>query len=656
MTDIEFYRLAGKYVDGTASDEDAARLLDRVQSDPESRLALARLLYHERSLAKAFAAMESARAKPAKALARRSVWIGRGWLAAAAAALVVFGALHFAPWPDRATGARLVLALGDVQVSGNVYSTGPDSYARLEYADGSAVLLGQATRAAVSAARADDGKQVRLFDGELYLSAIQQKKPLAVQCGDTALTVLGTRFHVRSEGGVFHEALLLDGSTRVSNAVASVVLRAGQRVRAFIAPYDGTSPLLEVETIGSQAPALDWLDALGENSAALWADMARHTEHWAVPTLSYDRYTVAYGHWSMRRENGEVILRKNNTGRGLLLFGTPRWTRGRIEGRLRFLTPDTVPGMRVSLGFYYRDPADEPPADDKADLWHDGPFDYFGPHYEEGAPSFGGAWIRMRKNFEIGRRNDLTIREVHFVSERDPKLAFSALTGTTAGFSTPQNTRIQSRSKAGILIRADGAAMEFASLRVADGRPVPAPPKEPTAGRFLFQDDFEQGLQSHWIPLQREWKALDGAGSNGGRGLSVRTPPFGNTAPVPACIALNQPIQSKHFEVAWDVHHDARGEFIMRIEFFDSLDPLMQAVSEDIEVKPPVFGRAGQWLRITCRVRGDICTVFTDGREQSAYRINGPFRYIALVAQSKNEAATFRFDNLTVRALPTQDD
>ncbi len=653
MSDIGLYRLMGKYADGTASEEEAARLLARVQADADARLALARLLYHERSLAKAFAAMDSTRGRAGQGPARRLRLVGRVVLAAAAAALFAVGALQFATRTGRLPGAQLVLALGDVQVSGQVYSTGPNSYARLEYADGSAVLLGESTRVAVPAAPADSGKTVRLFDGELYLNVARQKAPLALRCGDTDLAVLGTRLHVVNNNGAFREAVLFDGSTRVSNAVASVVLRTGQRVRSFTAPYDGTSPLLQVETVGAKAVVPDWLGVLGEDGAALLAELARNAESWATPTMEYDRYTVAYGHWSMRRESGDVILRKDGTERGLILFGKPRWTRGRIEGRLRFLSPDTTQGMEVFLGFFYRDLADEPPADDKPDLWHDGPFDHFGLYYEDGAPTFGGAWIRMRKNFEIGRSNDLTIREVHFVSECDPNLAFSALTGTTAGVSTPQNTRVQNRSKAGVLIRADGAAMEFAGLRIAGGRQASVSRKATPPGTILVEDDFEQGLQSHWIPLQGEWTVIENAGKDQSAGLSCLLPTLADGSPAPAFLGLNKDLSHGRFEVSWDWYGDSAmsGDQTLRIEFFSSFDLPVRAFYEEVEKVPPLTLRPG-WQRTTCRVEDQILTVSVNGRQHMQYRIREPFKHIALVVHETRANTAFRLDNVIVRALP----
>lgn len=133
---------------------------------------------------------------------------------------------RYSPWRI-AAGVVLACALGAQLVTltvgerGERYATRVGESRLVALADGSRVTLNTGTRLR---ATGDGERHVWLDEGEAYFDiAHDQKRPFVVEAGTNRITVLGTRFTVRREGGATR-VLVAQGKVRVDQGAASVIL------------------------------------------------------------------------------------------------------------------------------------------------------------------------------------------------------------------------------------------------------------------------------------------------------------------------------------------------------------------------------------------------------------------------------------------------
>lgn len=111
------------------------------------------------------------------------------------------------------------------QTPGRIYASGLGEHRTVRLADGSSVDLNTGTT--VRAQIAGDRRAVWLESGEAYFSvAHDAQHPFVIHAGDRTVTVLGTKFSVRSDGNRF-DVLVESGRVQVSTGAGRAVLTAG---------------------------------------------------------------------------------------------------------------------------------------------------------------------------------------------------------------------------------------------------------------------------------------------------------------------------------------------------------------------------------------------------------------------------------------------
>ena len=111
------------------------------------------------------------------------------------------------------------------QTPGRVYATALGEHRTVHLADGSSVDLN--TDTTLRAQMASDRRAIWLERGEAYFSvAHDQQHPFVIHAGDRTVTVLGTKFSVRSDGFRF-DVLVENGRVQVITGAGRAVLTAG---------------------------------------------------------------------------------------------------------------------------------------------------------------------------------------------------------------------------------------------------------------------------------------------------------------------------------------------------------------------------------------------------------------------------------------------
>lgn len=162
------------HLDGTLSDDEAARLTDLLRSDPEARDAFARALRQDVLLGEVLSEASS----PARASIRRPLL-----LAAAACLLIGLGLALWLPRP----GAKLEDALGEVRFDGTSLETPAGGSARLLLSDGTRLHAGPETRLTLGEGRID------VLQGTLAADVAPQASSLVFATPQAEARVLGTR-------------------------------------------------------------------------------------------------------------------------------------------------------------------------------------------------------------------------------------------------------------------------------------------------------------------------------------------------------------------------------------------------------------------------------------------------------------------------------
>ena len=168
----------------------------------------------------------------------------------------------------------------------------------LMLSDGSIVTLGPATE--IETSFSDRVREVRLLAGAaLFDVASERNRPFSVKAGQLMATALGTKFDVRSNGGVYRVAVA-EGKVGVrfpflsneepSRLVSSKELQAGQRIAATTADGLGAVRSVDAESVGVWREARLVYD--GATISELVADANRYSER-RIEIVEDDYRTVA---------------------------------------------------------------------------------------------------------------------------------------------------------------------------------------------------------------------------------------------------------------------------------------------------------------------------------------------------------------------------
>ncbi len=492
-----------RYMSGTATAEEKKRLSSRLREETQEardarrvldvHLKLNVLLGPERGadatadmvIDESCAGQKAERTSPQRERILRFTW--RRTLSAAATLLAVLGIWAMLGPLSTTRDVRAVSATGHPENKGSEWQTDANSSVHLEYKDGSDVCVGPDTRARVGL-NAAGRKSIEQMSGSLYLRMAQQEKPFRVKVGSAELEVKGTRFLSRADDKQLSDVWLTEGSLDVKTKWASVTLRPRQRaISAGNSNPDAPHPLLHVSTFDRtdmDGLELDWLSSLDFDRDRKMLREPAPFKPLSGGSVNLDEYSVALGRWTIRRKSGEVILAKENTGRGLILFGKPKWKHGRISCKFRF-AGEPSSSTKLVMGLYYFNrysvdiKGDEPTAwnytgNKKTRLWEPGSpwsadvFDILGVSVDDLDihNDLKSEWWQMELRFQMKKNNRsvmdyFAVWPVNKPDER--KNAFAPGRGVVR---TPDNSAVKRRNRAGLAIQADGSAIEIKDLKV----------------------------------------------------------------------------------------------------------------------------------------------------------------------------------------------
>ncbi|HEY5759183.1 MAG TPA: FecR domain-containing protein [Steroidobacter sp.] len=165
----------------------------------------------------------------------------RGWLAAAAACLILGAAVFVGLSPQFSSQTNALLASVGITRDGS-YVTGVGERLVINLKDGSQVTLNTDSSVEVAFSAAERG--VRLLRGQaLFEVAKDRTRPFVVTANDRRLVAVGTAFDVRLDGARM-QVTMVEGTVRVERAAGA----PGNRESNEAAP-NTTSPPLRIATI-----------------------------------------------------------------------------------------------------------------------------------------------------------------------------------------------------------------------------------------------------------------------------------------------------------------------------------------------------------------------------------------------------------------------
>jgi transmembrane sensor len=266
-----------RYLNGEATDVETHRLEKwrAAAPDNETRFqeahalwsALGQVLPHPRQphppvdalVREAERRRQAARARASRRAFLSSPRAGYG-VAAAAVAVLVFVGL-------RAWSARTVPGASLAAVESTL---GPGQVVAITLSDGSYVRLAPGASLGLPVA---SGRREVTLEGRAFFAVAGAQEPFTVRTGRGEVTVVGTRFEVRSEGAALR-AVVVEGAVEVRGRAGRARAIAGQ-----VAEVEGDSPP-RVTTVEDVGALLDWPGGLlafqGTPLAAVARELERH--------------------------------------------------------------------------------------------------------------------------------------------------------------------------------------------------------------------------------------------------------------------------------------------------------------------------------------------------------------------------------------------
>ncbi|WP_157218991.1 FecR family protein [Flavisphingomonas formosensis] len=202
---------------------------------------------------------------PAAPAAPHKALIRYGMPVALAASLVAAFWIGSIPFPTEPSAQTLAIT---------TYRAGIGERKDLALADGSHVELN--TRSVIRAASAADHREVWLDDGEAYFEVKHDpRRPFVVHAGARTITVLGTKFSVRRDGGdvsvsVLEGRVRIDENPARNGRLASATMITG----GMSAISEGRSTLVTQLSESRVENALAWRDGMLSFDRTTLADAA----------------------------------------------------------------------------------------------------------------------------------------------------------------------------------------------------------------------------------------------------------------------------------------------------------------------------------------------------------------------------------------------
>ncbi len=583
-------------------------------------------------------------------------WIGkrslRLWpaLTAAAALLALIGGqvLLRDRGPDFARDyamGRIVKAIGPLSIADQVspveritrLELPSESLCRLDRPDGTAIAVKGPSSLDWREDRISGANALHLAEGLAYMDVAPQKTPIGIVFPNgTRADILGTRLLAGRSGGREFVSVF-EGQVRAQMGQTLLTIGPGQTAPVT----DGAAAFCHLLNTPVPANALTWLAELDFDMAKVDEERKpsiRHAAH-----MAFQQTIFRGGAWRMeRKDDGYALVQDDADATGLAVAAGLRLLSGEFRCQARVTRTGARPTLGVAFlypvegGGRYMEALNVPP-------------DLIPPMLAK------NTLLNIRVRFQLhAHRDTLHVREFEVWPDGHREQGWK----TEKFERTPQNTTIPKRPVGYVGVYAEQCAVEFFDLDMDGAFDSDSVAAASAAGAIrpdgiLFQDDFEQGLQSHWIPLQGEWRVIEKAGKDRSAGLSCLLPTLEDGTPAPAYIGLRKNLQNRHFEISWDWYAPVglSGEQIMRIELFKSLAPVAQAFYSTVGAPKSTTIRPG-WQTVTCRVRDNTLVVFVNEKQQAVFNIEEPFAHIALVAAMTEGSAEFKIDNVVVRELP----
>lgn len=216
-------------------------------------------------------------------------------------------------WFPAALAASLVAALGAAQFSGLSPFSSEVAVARQKIAtargerkiaalaDGSEIELNTAT--SIRAAIGGNNREVWLDEGEAYFSiARRDGQRFVVHVGNRSITVLGTKFNVRRDGGRLILSVV-EGKVSLADTNAGSSGRAVVVTGGDMAVADGASTVVTAGLDDKVSEALSWRDGM----------------------LSFDQSSLAEAAAEFNRYNDKSIVITDAAAGDIRIGGTFKW-------------------------------------------------------------------------------------------------------------------------------------------------------------------------------------------------------------------------------------------------------------------------------------------------------------------------------------------
>lgn len=238
---------------------------------------------------------------------RRQSWRRAGGLAAAAAAVLIAGAISWRHWPRPAAPAAVA-----VETAAGHYLVLASTAHRLALADGSVAELNGDSGVVADFVPAE--RRVKLVRGEAHFHVAKNPaRPFVVSAGPITVHAVGTAFDVRLEAGAV-EVLVTEGKVALGTAAAPL-------------PEAGAAPMPMGGTLVAGDRAVVHLESGRETSVTVDHPAAREVDQtlaWESTRLVFDRTPLDQVVDAFNRFNTRQLVLSDSSLNARTLTGTFR--------------------------------------------------------------------------------------------------------------------------------------------------------------------------------------------------------------------------------------------------------------------------------------------------------------------------------------------
>ncbi len=276
MTSKRFWLLLNEYFDDVLSEQDKAKFKQELAESEDARRLFWEYAYQHAFTRDFFLEKEgrsSVRLLKSHVGGKRRSRMLFPILAAAAALMVGIGLFRFMAGDRALPSTGLVVsvrAIGQVHTEGDTFRTGPDSFARLDLADGSVVALDQNSAVALTRTGADGSIAAQHDKGRIYLDVTPQPRGFAVLSGASDIRIAGTRLMMEPDLYV----AVLEGKVHVARSGETKDVDQG-RLAVFKTETDNVAPDIRLIRAPFRADAFAWLKPLGLDPETILGEAGR---------------------------------------------------------------------------------------------------------------------------------------------------------------------------------------------------------------------------------------------------------------------------------------------------------------------------------------------------------------------------------------------